>query len=231
MSATSPSENDRVTAAVITGGHHYDVVEFRRLFRELEGVDAYVQHIEDFASGNADERARYDVIVLYCMPGGVPSAEPAAHPQRTPLAAWEGLGATSQGIVMLHHGMFAYPEWPTWKAIAGIVKKRFTYHPNETLRVDVADPEHPISHGLRSWEMVDELYEMNEPEDDRRVILSTDHPRSVRSIAWTGSYRNARVFTFVSGHDSRTWQNTGFRTVLRRGIAWAAPRAYCERPG
>jgi type 1 glutamine amidotransferase len=32
------------------------------------------------------------------------------------------------------------------------------------------------------------------------------------------------VFCFAAGHDNQTWIDESFRTVLRRGIQWAARR-------
>jgi type 1 glutamine amidotransferase len=45
----------------------------------------------------------------------------------------------------------------------------------------------------------------------------------MRSIAWTRTYGQSKVFCLVGGHDSQTWQNDLFRLVLARGIVWAAP--------
>ena len=36
--------------AVVTGGHPYDVLHFHTLFRSLPGVDAYIQHMDDFTT-------------------------------------------------------------------------------------------------------------------------------------------------------------------------------------
>ena len=46
----------------------------------------------------------------------------------------------------------------------------------------------------------------------------------MRTLAWTRTHNNARVFCFQSGHDNQTWQNRAFREVLSRGIHWTARR-------
>jgi hypothetical protein len=212
-----------IRTAVVTGGHSYEVDEFRRLFRSLAGVDAYVQHLEDFASSSETERDAYDVVVFYFMPPGAPTDD--GHPWYAgkPRAALEHLGATTQGIVLLHHAILAYPDWPTWQKLAGIAKREFAFHHDQSMTIQVADAEHPVTTGLTSWEMIDETYEMNEPDGDCRVLLTTTHPKSMRSIAWTRTYGQSKVFSLVGGHDSQTWQNDLFRLVLARGILWAAP--------
>ena len=56
-----------VRTAVVTGGHSYDVVNFQRLFRGLDGIEPYVQHMDDFASSDEDVRDSYDTVVFYTM--------------------------------------------------------------------------------------------------------------------------------------------------------------------
>lgn len=220
------SESQAIRTAVVTGGHNYQVVEFRRLFRELAGIDAYVQHIEDFSWSSEAERDSYDAVVFYFMPTEPPTDDEAPYHGGKPKTAWEHLGETKQGLVLLHHGVLAYPGWSTWKEIAGIefIKEQFDYHHDESVSVEIADPDHPITTGLLPWTMTDETYEMQEPDEDCRVLLTTNHPKSMRSLAWTRAYRNARVFCYVAGHDNQTWVDESFRTVLRRGIQWAARR-------
>ena len=55
-----------------------------------------------------------------------------------------------------------------------------------------------------------------------RVLLTYDHPRSMRTIAWTREFRQSRVFCYQAGHDNATWPDPSFREVLRRGIRWSA---------
>jgi type 1 glutamine amidotransferase len=70
--------------------------------------------------------------------------------------------------------------------------------------------------------MTDETYTMPEPASDCEVLLTTDHPKSMKTIAWTRQHRHARVFCFQSGHDNLAWECAGFRQTLARGIFWAA---------
>ena len=39
-----------IKTAVITGYHEYDVVGLHQFLRTLEGIDAYPQNLEDFAT-------------------------------------------------------------------------------------------------------------------------------------------------------------------------------------
>jgi type 1 glutamine amidotransferase len=72
--------------------------------------------------------------------------------------------------------------------------------------------------------MVDETYAMADAGTGSEILLTMDHPRSMKTIAWTRPYRNSRVFCFQCGHDNQAWENPNFREVLARGIRWTAGR-------
>ncbi len=213
-----------VRVAVITGGHSYDVPNFHLLFRALPDIDAYIQHMNDFASSPEDVRNSYDVILFYTMFMDEPTDEGLPWHAGKPLTALQELGATSQGIVLLHHAILAYPRWPTWTDISGLADRSFEFDHDQTLDVRVADADHPITAGVHDWRMIDETYLMASSGADSHALLTVDHPRSMKTIAWTRTYRNARVFCFQSGHDNLTWPDPNFQQVLRQGILWAAGR-------
>jgi type 1 glutamine amidotransferase len=142
----------------------------------------------------------------------------------TPLTALTELGETEQGLVVLHHAILAYPEWPLWSEIVGIADRDFDYHIGETVQSQIANPDHPITAGIDPWTMVDETYEMPDAGEGSEVLITYDHPKSMKSIAWTRRHRNARVFCYEAGHDDNTYSDESFQEVLRRGILWSAGR-------
>jgi hypothetical protein len=208
--------------AVITGGHSYDVVPFHTLFRSLPGIDAYIQHIDDFASSSKEVRESYDVVVFYIMPTGAPT-DTSPWFSGKPKSTFEQLGETRQGIVMLHHAILAYPDWPVFDEIMGMEKRVITeYQHDEHIPVDVALPEHPIVKGVSPWTIIDETYVLHNPGSDSQVLLTTTHPACMHSLAWARAYRNARVFCYQSGHDYQAYEDPNFKAVLLNGIRWAA---------
>ena len=217
-------EDAQVKLAVVTGGHGFEVVRFHQLFRSLPETDAYIQHMDDFASSSEETRDEYDVVLFYIMLMEGPADEGLPWYAGKPGAVLEYLGQTGQGIVVLHHALLAYPEWPAWSEIVGVRDRGFGFDIGQTIRVEVAAPEHPIVRGMAAWEMGDETYTMNEPGADSEVLLTVDHPRSMRNIAWARQYGKSRVFCLQSGHDHVTYEVPQFRQVLQRGILWAAGR-------
>ena len=202
------------TVAVVTGMHPFDVPGFHAAFRSMSDVDFYPQSLEDFVADHGSVRDEYDAIVFYNFHRPVPDEETAA--------ALASLGESTQGIVVLHHAILAFPEWQLWSDICGIEDREFGFHLNQTVRVQVADPSHPITTGLVDWELVDETYTMSDVSSESHILLTTDHANSMRTLAWSRQYRGARVFCYQSGHDNDAYADHGFRTVLRRGIRWVA---------
>ena len=222
--AASAAGAASLRVAVITGGHLFDVPNFHRLFRALDGIEAYIQPMADFAATPEKVRDSYDVLLFYIMLMDDLAEAKAPRPANQARAVLERLGASEQGIVIMHHALLAYPKSALWSEIVGIADRKFTFDHDQRLQVQVADANHPITRGLRSWEMLDETYGMANAGEGSTILLTVDHPKSMKTIAWTRQYRKARVFCTESGHDNQTWLNPNFKEVLRRGILWSARR-------
>ena len=104
----------------------------------------------------------------------------------------------------------------------GIPNRKFWFYMNQHLHVQVADNKHPITQGMQPWNMVDETYTMADAGKDSHILLTVDHPKSMKTIGWTRQYKKSPVFCLESGHDNQTWTNPNFREVVRRGLLWCA---------
>ncbi len=216
---------NRPQIAVITGGHSFDVINFHKLFRAIDGMDFYIQHMDDFATSSPAVRAGYDVLLCYMMLREFPSDE--GHPWYAgkPLTALSALGSTTQGIFVWHHALVAYRQWSPWRELVGLPDLNSTFHKNQQLPIQVADRHHPITQGLADWTMEDETYVMAEPDPaQNHLLLTVDHPNSTKALAWTRHYKGSRVLCLQPGHDHLTWQNEQFQSVMQRGLRWCARR-------
>jgi len=201
-----------IRLAVITGQHPFDVIAFQGLLRRLGGLDVYVQDLDNWAAAEGDPH--YDALLFYSM-----HRQPPTEAQERALSR---LGRTSQGIVILHHAALAFPGWDGWAPVVGIADRRFRFHPDQDVPVDIVEPAHPITHGLAPWTMPDETYQLEEPDADSRVLLATDHPRSLRALLWTRQLGKARVVVTACGHGPATYRHPAFQTILARSLRWAA---------
>ena len=230
--------NSQVKVAIVTGHHEYDVINFQRTLRSFPDIDFYPQHLEDFILDDEEARSQYDVIAFYNYQQRTPSAmgdqfskdirvEEELVDIKGPL---EALGETGQGILILHHALTAFPTWPYWLDMCGMGDTTKAHQPgpvsrtDQKLSIEVVDPHHPITRGMESWEMIDETYNFPDTGEGSEVLLRTDHPQSMSTIAWTRKHKDARVFCLQSGHDNQTLSNPNFRKILGRGIHWLAGR-------
>ena len=209
-----------IKTAVVTGSHAFDVPGFHALWRSLPEVDFYLQDLDNFAADRGKALPHYDVVLFYNMHRNALEEANGGHMRIK--KAIEGLGESEQGIVMLHHAILAYPQWPLWSEIVGIQDRAFDFFADQMIHIEIAKPHHPITEGLGDWRMVDETYIMDEPGHGSTILLTANHPRSMSAIAWTRQHRKARVFCLQSGHDNRVYADPSFRMVVSRGIQWAA---------
>ena len=213
-----PSPRHGLKVAVVTGRHAFDVPAFFDLLRSMPGIEFFPQELENFVADLGRVRNRYDALVFYNYHQAVTGN---GQPPET-RAVLEELGETGQGIVLWHHGLVAFPGWKKWADLTGLEDRTFTAHKAQTVRVEVAGSGHPITRGLESWQMVDETYDMESIPQNSEILLATDHPLSMRALAWTRQVGRSPVFCCQSGHGRDAYTDPSFRTVLARGIGWAA---------
>jgi hypothetical protein len=230
-------DTGKITTAVVTGEHPFDVPGLHNMFRAMPEVDYYLQHLDQFVSDQAHVRTRYDVVLFYNLHLDIPPENERGWWQGGTKEALEELGETEQGIVVLHHAIGAFPGWAFWSELVGIpdqdrmsgfsLDRLFATFAFEPVRIEVPDPGHPITRGLSAWDMPGELWGpmMGNPGPECHVLLTTDHRKArLKAVAWTRQVKNARVFVLQPGHDNDHYADQNFRTVLSRGIQWVAGR-------
>ena len=211
-----------MTIAVVTGAHPIEIREFQDAVREAAPSQCYFQSLYEWGTDSAEARASYDAVVFYQWHLDTPLAEPTAWWQKGTREAIEELG-NGQGIVLLHHSIVAFPGWPTWDRLCGFGQRDFAYHQDQDVSVSIVDPANPITRGLSDFRIEDEVYLMDSPSPSDVVpVLTTDHPLSMRTIAWTHEVGTSRVFCFQLGHGHTSYGHEAFRSILGNGIRWAA---------
>jgi uncharacterized protein len=207
--------------ALITGKHGFDVAALYDALHTIDRVAFYPQDLEAFGWSAPEARRRYDALVFYNFHQNVPApGEPGYDAQRS--AALDELGRAGQGIFVLHHGLVAYPDWPTWSEICGIEPRHAEVALGQTVSVQVLDPTHPITRGMTGFDVLDETYQMPSAGEGSTILLTTEHPRSMRTLGWTRRYREAPVFCFQSGHDGLVYANPNFLRIVGNAVRWLA---------
>jgi type 1 glutamine amidotransferase len=216
----------RLKVVVITGGHSFEHDPFFKIFDDFKEIH-YVEAIQKDQSELFEDINGwdYDVMVFYNM------GQEISPKRRKNFLALLDRGV---GVVVLHHTMCAYQDWPEFKQIAGtkyyakeatedgVVHKAGAYLHDIDMKVHVADRDHPITQGLSDFTIHDEGYKNCWFAGDNHVLLTTDHPASDTTIGWVRQYGKSRVCTIQLGHDSKAYENANYRQLIDRAILWTA---------
>ena len=114
-----------------------------------------------------------------------------------------------------------------WEMVGG----RFSGHGGGTFTVYIYDHEHPITKGLKDFEIQDETYAHNYHRNAQmRSLTRMNRGNERQSMGWVSSYGKGRVFYTSNGHDRRAWENPHFQRLVVRGAYWAASRKVKDPP-
>ncbi len=228
--AAEPGDQKKIRVLLTYGGHGFEEEPFFAMFDAMPNVTytkAPMPQSADLLKPGLEKD--YDVIVMYDM-------VPAITPQQQ--QAFAALLKQGIGLVSMHHNLGAHRNWDEYRKIIGgkfifedckLQGQQYTastWSHDEDLKVTIADKKHPITRGLKDFEIHDETYGGYFTAKNVRVLLTTDHPKNDPELAWVKRYGKSRVFFLMLGHDSKAWENPAFPELLARGIRWAAgPRA------
>ena len=172
-----------ISTAVVTGGHFYEVVGFHRLFRSLDGIDAYIQHMDDFLLAPREERDGYDAVLFFTMLLEGPHGE-----RLQPL---QQIAANRQGVVVLHHSILAFPFSPFWRRWTDLPNLTHSVDPPEPITTEIADPG-PSDH-RRPRRLADERRNLPDGRADRRQPHPAHHLPSAQHARAGVDARNRRA--------------------------------------
>ncbi len=216
----------QIRILVVTGGHSYDKPSFNEMLNSL-GQDITSEVVEFPAAFDQflpENRSKYDVLVFYHM-------WQKSTPEQEKIVA--DCIREGKPLVVLHHSICAFDEWPEyWNIIGGkyfhkptvVDGKEYdkcSYIHDIRFTVQIADKKHPVTKGVKDFEIFDETYKGYYIAPGTEPLLTTTEKSSNSVIGWTWKYGKARVVTLQSGHDTPTFQNENFRKLLRQSIVWS----------
>lgn len=219
------AKKEPIRVLLITGGHIFDQEPFYAMLRSMPGISfTEVKHPDALAMFRPENRRLYDVVLLYDMPEEISEQEKKDYAD----CLKEG-----KGLIVLHHAYCSYQAWPEYQTIVGgrYHQKAWTddqgvTHPaskfkhDVRLTVKVADTKHPVTKGIKDFEIQDETYANGSVNPSVHILLTTNEPTSTPSLAWTNQYGKSRIVTILSGHDNLTWSDPNFVKLLSQAIRW-----------
>jgi len=216
-----------IRVLVVTGGHDFEREPFFAMFQAMPGIQ-WREAIQPAANDlyAEDEAKKYDVIVLYDM------VQTITENQKQSLVRL--LKEQGKGLVGLHHCIVDYQDWPEFRRILGgryYLSKRTEegmelqpgefYH-DQKFTVQIADPVHPVTQGLKDFEIDDETYKGFYVSPGVKELLRVSHPKSAPVIGWTNQYGKARVAYIQLGHGPAAFGNPNYRRLILNAIHWVS---------
>lgn len=217
----------KVNVLIVTGGHDFDKEGFNRLLATLPINYTMVTHPDAYVMFEPGNIKKYRTVLLYDMPDEITD-----NAKNNFLAMLEN----GTGLVVLHHAVCSYRNWPEYTRIVGgryahtawmkdtIPQPASTYQHDVLINVRVGELEHPVTEGVKDFQIIDETYADMEILPIVHPLLFTDEPSSSPLVGWINFYRNARIVTLTLGHDKQAWENPVFIKLLSQAILWTAEK-------
>lgn len=221
--AEKPAPADaKIKVVILVGGHGFDQASFDKFWSGYAQIDSRIWKGSPYTAFDDISQFKDRVIVMYNLSSGM------TEKQRQNFLKLLEQGV---GLVVWHHALANCQDWPEFEKIAGA---KFWLKPGQrggaqipksgtgygAVKMHIENPNHPITKGIGDFEVTDEPYNHQTFNEGIHVLVSTDHPRSDKPIAWVQQYGKARVFGYQSGHDAKVWTNESFRRLMAQGILW-----------
>lgn len=219
----------KLKVLVVTGGHGFDQEPFFKMFAENSDL-TYTHAAHAKTSATVYEREdllSYDVVVLYDMPQQITEAQKAK---------FLSLFDQGKGLVVLHHALAAYANWPEYERIIGgryaepdpkkpgTVTEQIGWQHDVEVPVVVAAKDHPVTAGVKDFNLHDEIYWGYRVFPEVTPLITTTHPKSGKPLGWAHTYRKSRVVYLQLGHGPQAFGDENYRKLLRQSIRWTAKR-------
>lgn len=213
----------KLNILVVTGGHSFDQKSFFEMFDSFQNI-SYTEIKQPEANsqlGTIDPKS-FDAVVFYDMPKTISEKEKESYHKLLKLG---------KGLVFLHHSQCSYQEWDDYKNIVGgkyheekNTAATSTYQHDVTFTVQIADPKHPVTRGIKDFEILDEVYGNTEVLPGVTPLLTADHPQSTKIIGWTHQKENSHIVYIQPGHDKNGWFNPNYQKLVKQAITFVAEK-------
>ncbi|MDQ6479415.1 ThuA domain-containing protein [Dyadobacter sp. LHD-138] len=212
---------------IVTGGHGFKQVPFYNMLDSLGDIS--YEKIEQ-PSGNAliasPAVEKFDALVFYDMYDSITPSQKQAYVQ---------LLQKGKAMIFLHHALVSYQGWDEFQRIIGgkyyekatLVKGdtvKSSYQHDVIIPVKIENHEHPVTKGLRDFQIYDEVYGNFGTQSTIKPLLNTTHPGSSRYIAWINPYGHSDVLFIQLGHGPEAFADSNYRKLLFQGIQWSVSR-------
>jgi len=217
----------KIKVLVVTGGHGFQHDPFFAMFKDNPDIEfTEAKQGQSSEAYDREDLLSFDVVFTYDLVQKITDKQKQA---------FLSLFDKGVGLVVNHHALATYQDWPEFEKIVG---GKFFLRPEKQgdqtipksgtgggkLTVHVEAKDHPIAQGLADYELQDEYYNKCRVGPDVTLVLSTDCPKNNREICWCREQGKSRVVYLMSGHDNKVYADPNHRKAVANAIRWAARR-------
>ena len=128
------------------------------------------------------------------------------------------------GLLVLHTGVICFDAEPTWHHLVGASWswERSSHPPIGEVDVTVTEAgrRHPVTAGIESFSVQDEVYEFLDTVADLVPLLTGAHGGTTHPLVWARRHGAGRVIADVLGHSSESLTNPAHRALVSRALSW-----------
>jgi type 1 glutamine amidotransferase len=210
---------------LFVGGTWHDFDGFAGWLSALLGEDGYtVETVRDLERQKRIEAEAPSLVVDYtCLSetreDGSPAVQRMTDENANALATWVQKGGA---LLALHAATVTAQSSPVFRRLVGGV---FVEHPPAfAFTVYPLYGSHPITAGIQSFSVHDELY-IARTEPDVQVHLVACPESTAYPLAWSRSEGQGRVAYLALGHDRRVWELPAYGKLVRQMVTWLQNRS------
>lgn len=141
------------------------------------------------------------------------------------------------GALFFHAGASSFYGWDDYHRIGiGRWGKETGHNAPVVAKLNDLDQKHPITKGLKGFQIMDEIWEKTELYSGAKTIgsLTATNAKDGHLIDEPAVFVNltgkGRSFFTILGHDERALVNSGLQTLLLRAAQWCAGREVTIQP-
>ena len=161
----------------------------------------------------AENIRKYDIVFFFGSGGEF--TDPAQE------KGFESFIRDGGGVVGIHATDAFKKSDVYWKIFGG----QFIGHGGGTFPIEFTDTAHPITKGLKGFEITDESYKDKfHPAtiDKLHHLGRINRGNEKHSMIWVHEYGKGRLFSTGLGHDQKAWDNPSLQTLTMRALYWVA---------
>ena len=134
--------------------------------------------------------------------------------------------AQGKGFLALHAATLCFDDWPEYRKILGgwWDWEQSGHAPFRRHAFSVHTGKHPITEGIRDFEIDDELYTSPVAVDSVCPLIEGEWEGKRHPVLWLHTYGPARICYNALGHGPEAFEHSPNRTLLQRGAQWVLNR-------